>query len=124
MVTVGSDVAGMVGWSTAGYLAGKYRTVGISLLPEWRGRGVGTHAQWLLCRYLFAHTAIRRIEASTQPENVAEQRVLEKLGFRREGTLRSFEFRDGDWRDAVVFGVLRGELADADEIAHGIQPRP
>jgi RimJ/RimL family protein N-acetyltransferase len=35
-----------------------------------------------------------------------------KVGFREEGVLRGAEFRDGTWRDAVVFGLLRGEQAD------------
>jgi RimJ/RimL family protein N-acetyltransferase len=119
MVTVGDDVAGIVGWSSAGFLAGRYRTVGIALLPEWRGRGVGSRAQWLLCQYLFKHTTTRRIEAGTQPENRSEQRVLERLGFRHEGTLRSAEFRDGDWRDVVVFGLLRGELTEPTSTSPG-----
>jgi RimJ/RimL family protein N-acetyltransferase len=59
---------------------------------------------------LFAHTAVHRIEASTQPENVAEQRALLKIGFRREGVLRGAEFRNGSWCDVVVFGLLREEL--------------
>ena len=109
MVAAGDEAAGFVSWSPAGYLAGRYRTIGIALLPEFRGRGIGTRAQAMLCDYLFAHTAIHRIEAATQPENTAERRALEKIGFRQEGVLRGFEFRDGQWRDAVVFGLLRGE---------------
>jgi RimJ/RimL family protein N-acetyltransferase len=112
IVTVGDEVAGLVGWTPAGFLAGRYRSIGIVLLPEWRGRGVGTRAQALLCRYLFAHTALHRLEAGTQPENAAEQRALRKVGFREEGVLRGAEFRDGTWRDAVIFGLLRGEQSD------------
>ena len=48
---------------------------------------------------------------TTQPENTAEQRSLQKIGFRHEGVLRGAEFRDGTWRDVVVFGLLRGEQA-------------
>jgi len=72
-------------------------------------------------RDLFAHTAIHRIEAGTQPENEAEQRALRKVGFRQEGVLRGAEFRDGSWRDIVIFGLLRGEQAD-DWV--GVTPHP
>jgi RimJ/RimL family protein N-acetyltransferase len=112
MVTVDGEAVGFVGWAPAGHGAGRYRSIGIVLLPRWRGRGVGTRAQLLLCRYLFTHTAVRRIEAGTQPENAAEQRSLRTIGFRQEGVLRDAEFRDGSWRDIVVFGLLRDELVD------------
>ncbi|WP_237330262.1 GNAT family N-acetyltransferase [Streptomyces sp. BA2] len=53
-----------------------YWTIGIRLLPEARGRGVGARAQRLLVRYLFAHTPVTRIEADTEAENTAERRAL------------------------------------------------
>ncbi|MEU4220421.1 GNAT family protein [Actinoplanes sp. NPDC026623] len=109
IVAVEDEVAGFVGWNPAGQGAGRYRSIGIALLPEWRGKGVGTRAQQLLCRYLFTHTTVHRLEAGTQPENEAEQRALRRIGFRQEGVLRGAEFRDGGWRDIVVFGLLRGE---------------
>jgi ribosomal-protein-alanine N-acetyltransferase len=112
MVSVADEVAGFVGWNPCGHGAGRYRSIGIALLPAWRGKGVGTRAQALLCRYLFAHTAVHRLEAATQPDNEAEQRALRRIGFRQEGVLRGAEFRDGGWRDIVVFGLLRGEQSD------------
>ncbi len=119
VVSVSDDTAGFVGWTPSGHGAGRYRSIGIVLLPEWRGRGVGTRAQALLCRYLFAHTSVHRIEAGTQPENAAEQRALQKVGFRQEGVLRGAEFRDGAWRDIVIFGLLRGELLNNGEPTAG-----
>jgi RimJ/RimL family protein N-acetyltransferase len=112
IVSVGGDIVGFVDWTPCGHGAGRYRSIGIVLLPEWRGRGVGTRAQAMLCRYLFTHTAIHRIEAGTQPENAAEQRALRKVGFKDEGVLRGAEFRDGAWREIVIFGLLRGEQLD------------
>ncbi|MGQ0629574.1 MAG: GNAT family N-acetyltransferase [Sporichthyaceae bacterium] len=81
--------------------------LGIWLLPEHRGRGVGTTAQRLLVDYLFAHTPAHRLEATTEPDNVAEQRALERCGFQREGVIRANAFRRGAWRDSVVYGLLR-----------------
>ncbi|WP_371596484.1 GNAT family N-acetyltransferase [Streptomyces sp. NBC_00564] len=87
-----------------------YWNMGIGLLPEARGKGVGTEAQRQLVQYLFAHTQVIRVEADTEVDNIAEQRALEKVGFTREGVLRSVVFRDGHWRDGVRYGILRGEL--------------
>lgn len=83
--------------------------IGIGMLPEVRGLGYGTEAQRLLVDYLFAHTHVNRVEATTEVSNTAEQWALSKAGFTREGVLRGFGFRDGAWRDAVVYSVLRGE---------------
>ncbi|MBB4684902.1 GNAT family N-acetyltransferase [Amycolatopsis jiangsuensis] len=85
--------------------------IGMVLLPEARGHGLGTEAQRLLVRYLFAHTQFNRVEASTEVGNRAEQRSLEKAGFTREGVLRGFDFRDGEWRDHVLYSVVRADLS-------------
>ncbi|MFE2416523.1 GNAT family N-acetyltransferase [Streptomyces hokutonensis] len=87
-----------------------YWNMGITLLPEARGQGIGTEAQRQLVRYLFAHTLVMRVEADTESENLAEQRALEKAGFTREGVLRSVAYRDGRWRDGVRYSILRDEL--------------
>ena len=82
-------------------------TMGIALEPQARGHGYGTQAHRLLARYLFAHTTVHRIEADTEAENVAEQRALEKAGFTREGVMRGVFWRDGAWRDGVIYSLLR-----------------
>ena len=83
--------------------------IGITLLPEHRGRGLGAAAQRLLADYLFAHTRVERVEAGTDVENLAEQRALEKAGFIREGVLRRAQFRDGAFHDMALYSRLRGE---------------
>ncbi|MBV2356003.1 GNAT family N-acetyltransferase [Streptomyces sp. J2-1] len=84
--------------------------IGIALLTAERGKGYGSRAQLLLTRYLFAHTKVNRVEASTESVNVPEQRALEKAGFTREGVLRGACFRSGAWRDMVMYAVLREEV--------------
>jgi RimJ/RimL family protein N-acetyltransferase len=83
--------------------------IGIALLPEYRQRGYGTEAQRLLDDYLFATTTVHRISAGTEGENMAEQRALEKVGFRREGVMRSVGYRAGRWVDGVMYGLLRDD---------------
>ncbi|HEY3953422.1 MAG TPA: GNAT family protein [Streptosporangiaceae bacterium] len=103
-------VAGFVSFSAGLYSgAGGYWEIGIVLLPEWRGRGVGWRAQALLCDYLFAHTPAQRIQAATHAENVAEQKALEKAGFTLEGVIRAAEFRAGQWRDGCLYSRLRDD---------------
>ena len=59
---------------------------------------------------MFSHTQVNRLEASTELDNVAEQRSLEKAGFTREGVQRGACFRAGVWRDMVLFSLLRSEV--------------
>lgn len=87
--------------------------IGIVLLPEFRGKGYGTVAQRLLADYLFATTTLNRVEATTEVDNLAEQRALEKAGFTREGVRRGSQFRDGQWRDMAMYGRLRDDPAPA-----------
>ena len=66
-------------------------------------------AQQLLVDYLFRFTTVHRLEAGTDADNLAEQKVLERIGFTREGVLRQVAFRDGAWRDAVIYALLRDD---------------
>lgn len=105
-------VAGSVSWIAVQHgpsSTARALNIGIALLPEHRGRGLGTAAQNALAEYLFATTLNQRLEASTDVENIAEQRALEKAGFQREGVLRHAQFRDGSWHDLVMFSRLRSD---------------
>jgi len=85
--------------------------IGIGLVVAWRGKGVGAAAQRVLAKHLFATTPHNRVEASTDVENVAEQRALERAGFTREGIIRGAQHRaDGIHHDLVSYSVLRSEL--------------
>jgi RimJ/RimL family protein N-acetyltransferase len=112
MIIHGGDAAGFVSWRQFPVGPASYCwELGIGIVPEARGQGVGTRAHLAIVGYLFAHTTANRIQAGTEITNVAEQRALEKAGFRREGVLREAGFRDGGWRDFAVYGILRREAA-------------
>jgi RimJ/RimL family protein N-acetyltransferase len=83
--------------------------IGIDVDPAHRGRGYGAEAQSLLARYLFDTYTVERVEASTDVENIPEQRALERAGFTREGILRRAQWRAGAWRDICLYSKLRGE---------------
>lgn len=112
MVEVAPDqvAAGLVSWTLRDFGGPtKHWEIGIALLPEWRGRGIGWRAQAMLCDYLFTHTPMRRVQAGTHPENIAEQKSLEKAGFRLEGVVRACEFRAGQYRDGYLYSRLRDD---------------
>ncbi|WP_446218511.1 GNAT family N-acetyltransferase [Micromonospora sp. IBHARD004] len=87
--------------------------LGYSLLPEARGRGLATRTVRLLAGWAFG-VGLARLWAGTRPENVASQRVLEKVGFRREGLARGrLPGPDGTRVDSVLYGLLATDLPSA-----------
>lgn len=104
------SLAGEVDWRAVGG-TGNFE-IGIWLFPEHRARGIGSEAQRQLVEYLFATTPANRLQAGTEVDNIAEQRALERVGFRREGVARGVHYRDGHWRDGVMYGLLRGDRTD------------
>lgn len=89
--------------------------IGIWLSEAARGRGIGSAAQRQLVDLFFRHTAVNRVEAHTDVENIAEQRALERAGFTREGTTRGAQWRDGAYRDGHLYAVLRSDWRSAPE---------
>jgi len=74
-----------------------------------RGRGFAREAVQLVTGHLFATTDLERVGATCDVENERSYRLLEGLGFRPEGTLRSALFHHGRWHDFRVYGVTRAE---------------
>ena len=100
---------GWMNWRVSPWLGPTSWEIGALVFPEHRGRGVGTEAHRLVVDELFANTPTERIWAGTEAENLAEQRVLERCGFVREGLMRRVHFRAGAWRDGCIYGLLRDD---------------
>jgi len=83
--------------------------IGYSIRRDrWR-LGLGSEAVAALIGFGFERLGLRRIEADSDPRNGASIRLLEKLGFVREGYMRERWEIDGEIQDAVCFGLLRRE---------------
>jgi [ribosomal protein S5]-alanine N-acetyltransferase len=87
-LTVGLEDGTCAGWVTWRAVGTGNSEIGIALFPEHRGHGIGTEAQRQLVDYLFSTTIAHRLQAGTEVGNGAEQRALERVGFRREGVQR------------------------------------
>lgn len=93
----------------AGWMIGRAMEMGFALIPSERGKGFGTEAIQLIVGHLFLKKDIVRIQVTTDVRNMASQRVLEKVGFVREGTMRKYFYAKGDYRDHFLYSVLREE---------------
>jgi len=85
----------------------KQLEIGYSLVPNERGKGHGTEAVQIMVDYLFLSRDATRIQAQTDQRNVASQKVLEKVGFKKEGILRRNFFIRGEWTDDYIYSILR-----------------
>ena len=79
------------------------------LVPSERKKGYATEATQLMVDYLFLSKEIARVQAIVDVRNKASQKVLEKAGFQREGTVRDGYFNRGEWRSEYLYGILRRE---------------
>jgi RimJ/RimL family protein N-acetyltransferase len=87
---------------------------GISLIPEARGRGIGTQAMRLLIEFGFVRRNLRRIHLQAIASNAGALRSYEKAGFTVEGRLREHAWVRGRYEDIVLMAILRSEYNPPD----------
>jgi [ribosomal protein S5]-alanine N-acetyltransferase len=88
-----------------------------------RGKGIASEAARLLVDYLFSNKPVERIEARTHIDNIGARRVLEKRGFKLEGTMRKASFANGVFRDCNLYSILREEWKQGQRFPIRISPR-
>ncbi len=89
----------------------EYATVeiGYCLAPDvWR-HGYGAEVAAALCEFGVRVAGRHRVFALIDPENIASIRLVDRLGFRREGHLRKDALIRGEWRDSLVYALLAEE---------------
>jgi len=87
----------------------RHAEAGITLVPEARGRGVGTAALLQLVEFGFVRRNLRRIHLQAIASNTGALRCYEKAGFVVEGRLREHAWVRGAYEDIVLMGILRSE---------------
>ena len=85
--------------------------VGFILRRDLWGRGLGAEALAAVVEWGFRRLELHSVEAQLDAGNEASRRTLERVGFRREGLLRQSYFDGREYRDTLVYGLLRGERA-------------
>jgi RimJ/RimL family protein N-acetyltransferase len=74
------------------------------------GKGYGTDATRLICRYGFDQMRLHLIALWVAADNLAARAVYRKVGFHEDGCHREAFRRDGKWHDMILMGLLEGEL--------------
>lgn len=84
--------------------------IGYSLSPAAQGRGIASEALRSVLAHAFDVLGFGRVEADVDPRNAASCRLLERLGFRREGLMRARWHVAGETCDTAFYGLLAGEF--------------
>lgn len=87
--------------------------LGLSLLPAFRGRGLGIDVVRVLCEYGFAVRGMQRLQVDTLSDNAPMIATATRAGFTPEGTLRRATWVYGSFADLVILGLLSEEWASS-----------
>ena len=80
---------------------------GIAVAKHAQGKGYGSETTRLMVEIAFRTLNVHRVWLEVYTRNAAGIRAYEKAGFVREGVLRESVFRDGEWLDVALMGILR-----------------
>jgi len=92
----------------------RHAEIGIAVLAEHRGRGIGSAALAKMVAFAFVRCNLRRVHLQAISSNVGAIRVYEKAGFEVEGRLREHAWVRGAYEDMVVLGLLRTDWERTD----------
>lgn len=83
--------------------------IGYALGSEYWGNGYMREALTLLINFCFSNLNLNRLEADVDPQNISSIKVLERLGFQKEGYLRERWLVGGGVQDSLFYGLLKNE---------------
>lgn len=81
--------------------------IGMAVRDDWQGKGIGTALMQAAIELADRWLNLRRLELEVYTDNVPAIRLYEKFGFRIEGTLVGYAFRDGQFVDTYTMARIR-----------------
>lgn len=88
---------------------GRQAELGFTFAPAHQGRGYAREAVTRIVEFLLVEEGLHRLTAGADGRNVRSARLLERVGFRREGYLIASTWIKGEWTDDLLFGLLATE---------------
>uniref|UniRef100_A0A7V4NG82 N-acetyltransferase n=1 Tax=Fervidobacterium pennivorans TaxID=93466 RepID=A0A7V4NG82_FERPE len=83
--------------------------------PQYRGKGIGKLMLRKALEFAFKELNLHRITAEVYEYNERSLRLLESLGFKKEGILREAKYHDGRYWDIIVMGLMKEDWKDSEE---------
>jgi RimJ/RimL family protein N-acetyltransferase len=110
VVELDGEPAGTVTWERVNQRSRIASVGGLAIAPRLRGRGVGVDAARALQRHLIRDIGFHRIQMEVYGFNQRSLRHAERAGWVREGVRRKAYWRDGEWVDGVLFGLVAEDI--------------
>ena len=111
VIEVDGERAGSLGFEVANERSKIAHLERLAVHPRLRGRRIGDVAARQFQRHLFDDLGYHRLQLEIYAFNERAIAHADRAGFTREGVRRKAYLRHGEWQDAVLFGLLRDDLA-------------
>ena len=103
----------MIGTVKLGFINWIHRSAEFGIMiasEEFRGKGYGTEVARLVLDYGFRRLNLHKVTLGVTADHAAAIRCYEKVGFRREGLIKSLLYVDGAYRDKLIMGITAEEF--------------
>lgn len=77
------------------------------------GKGIASEALILILKHAFDTLNLERVFSGTTSKNIATQKLMEKVGMKKEGVSRKHIFKNGEYLDIINYGILKDEFYEA-----------
>jgi RimJ/RimL family protein N-acetyltransferase len=110
VIEVEGEPAGLMGFEVANRRSRIANLGSLAVHPSFRNQGVADRAAWLFQRHLIYDLGYHRLQLEIYGFNDRAQRHAERAGFVREGVRRKAYWRNDEWVDGVIYGLVREDL--------------
>jgi RimJ/RimL family protein N-acetyltransferase len=112
VIEVDGERAGLMGFEIANRRSRIANLGSLAVHPDFRGRRLADEAAQLFQRHLIFDLGFHRLQLEIYGFNERAQRHAERVGFVREGVRRKAYWRNDEWVDGVIYGLVREDLED------------
>jgi RimJ/RimL family protein N-acetyltransferase len=112
VIEVDGERAGLMGFEIANRRSRIANLGSLAVHPDFRGRRLADEAAQLFQRHLIFDLGFHRLQLEIYGFNERAQRHAERAGFIREGARRKAYWRNDEWVDGVIYGLVREDLED------------
>ncbi len=112
VIEVDGERAGLMGFEIANRRSRIANLGSLAVHPDYRGRRLADEAAQQFQRHLLFDLGFHRLQLEIYGFNERAQRHAERAGFIREGVRRKAYWRNDEWVDGVIYGLVREDLED------------
>jgi ribosomal-protein-alanine N-acetyltransferase len=94
------------------HIHGKCFWSGLKIVPQIAGRGYGTEVALLILRYVFEELRMIRCRGECLIDNHAMKKLLDKVGYKTEGVMRNYAYKNGTAKDCYLLSVVTDDYKE------------